>query len=581
MASEIDQKVGVELSEDEAGTVNLHFLPVKGLYVPDGKLEVNTAPSEIFRLAESKCEIERYELPVYMARLFVYALCAMLLVGVLWAALAQVDITAEAKGQLVPRGNVKAVQPAANGVIDSVLVSEGQQVKAGDQLILLDTTRYKEEVNRQQKELEIARTELEQARLVRQALEEVVKDPGAVPSQKVEVSNLSDVLGNVYSTYATLKESEKDYSPGSTPGVTTQRADISSLEDRLNQLTGERSAREQSLQNRRQQFGAQQVSKELELASKITELGNLRQQLIKLESVADKTRQQVAAYKLVFEQGAVSRVDYYNALKNQELDERNVIATKSQINTLERSIEIVKSAQVELSSQAKAEIARQTAEIKNLGAQIAAVQMQLRDNERKYKLAGAAFTAGLEKAKNNLEKAAVDVADKERKLSQIESALKVAQRNYDDAVLCAAISGTVTNIKARYKGQVVVRGETLATVVPANASLVVEADLPHKDMGFVCRGEKAKLKFDAFPFQDFGYVPAVVSAIEQHPREDGRSSSFYRVIVVPERVWVMAQGRKITFTSGMSVTAEIVTRRKSILDYFLEPIKKMRDTRWS
>ena len=581
LGQDTNDKSDHEVEQDDTSSVDLRFLPTKALYVPDESLSVATAPSEIFRLAASKSEIERYELPVYMARMCTYVLCSMLLVALLWAAIAKVDIIAEAKGQLVPRGNVKAVQPAANGVVDSVLVSEGQRVNAGDRLILLDTTRYKEELNRQEKELEMAKTELEQAKLAKEALEQVVNHPEAVPLRKVETSNLSDILGSVYSTFTSFKEAEKDYQPRPLTGFGSGSPDIVSLRERLGQLTSEKSEREQSLRNRTKQYEAQQTAKKIELAARAHELDELRKQLAKLEDVVDKTKGQAAAYKSVYDQGAVSRVDYFTTLKNLDLDERNAIATSSQISTLERTLEMLKSSQLELSAQARAEISRQAAEIKNLAAQIATVNMQLRDNERKYQLAGAAYTSALEKAKNNLEKQIVQVADKEKRLSQIESALKVAQHNYDEAVLCAPIAGLVTNIKARYKGQVVARGEKLVTIVPATATLVVEANLPHKDMGFVVKGQKVKLKFDAFPFQDYGYVPGIVAEIEQHARDDSAAGSFYRVIIVPERTWVFARGQKIPFSSGMAVTAEIVTRQKSVLDYFLEPIKKIQDTRWS
>src|SRR5262249_6442433 len=233
-------------------------------------------------------------------------------------------------------------------------------------------------------------------------------------------------------------------------------------------------------------------------------------------------------------------------------------------------------AQAELRAQSRAELARLAAEIENLAAQIASVQMQIRESERHYKLATAAHATAMQKAQDNLQKQKVDIAQKLEKISQIQSAIRVAQRAFDQAVLCAPIAGTVTNIKVKGKGQVVVRGEALLTLVPANTPLVIHAYVPHKDIGFVAKGQRAKLKFDAFPFQDFGVVPGVVTEIEQHPRDDQSRESVYKVIISPERTWILARGQKVPFVSGMSVTAEIVTRTRAVLDYLLDPIRKLK-----
>ncbi len=67
--------------------------------------------------------------------LSVCALCALLLI---WAAVGELDIIATAEGKLIPQSFIKIVQPTENGVVQAILVKEGQRVDAGQVLMRLD-----------------------------------------------------------------------------------------------------------------------------------------------------------------------------------------------------------------------------------------------------------------------------------------------------------------------------------------------------------------------------------------------------------------------------------------------------------
>jgi len=55
-----------------------------------------------------------------------------------WASWAEVDIVASAPGRLVPKTHLQIVQPAEAGVVQAILVHEGQTVEAGQVLMRLD-----------------------------------------------------------------------------------------------------------------------------------------------------------------------------------------------------------------------------------------------------------------------------------------------------------------------------------------------------------------------------------------------------------------------------------------------------------
>lgn len=79
-------------------------------------------------------------------------LIAFFLIALIWASFGSVDIIATAQGKIVPTGRVKVIQPFETGVVHAIHVQDGQQVKAGEVLIEIDSTISEAERDRLQKE---------------------------------------------------------------------------------------------------------------------------------------------------------------------------------------------------------------------------------------------------------------------------------------------------------------------------------------------------------------------------------------------------------------------------------------------
>ena len=73
-------------------------------------------------------------------RLVLWSIVVLVLMTILWALLAKLDIIVSADGKLVPQTLVKIVQPAEGGVVKKILVKEGDVVTLGQVLLQLDKT---------------------------------------------------------------------------------------------------------------------------------------------------------------------------------------------------------------------------------------------------------------------------------------------------------------------------------------------------------------------------------------------------------------------------------------------------------
>lgn len=133
-----------------------------------GRAVVSFTPDENGRRADEiaflPAALEIVETPPSpLGRAIAFSVIAIFGIAVIWACLGTVDIVAVAPGKLVPSGRTKTIQPFETGVVRSIEVHDGQLVKSGDLLIMLDTTMSAADLGHLKGDLLAAR--LEAARL--------------------------------------------------------------------------------------------------------------------------------------------------------------------------------------------------------------------------------------------------------------------------------------------------------------------------------------------------------------------------------------------------------------------------------
>jgi membrane fusion protein len=140
--------------------------------------------------------------------------------------------------------------------------------------------------------------------------------------------------------------------------------------------------------------------------------------------------------------------------------------------------------------------------------------------------------------------------------------------------LTSPIAGTVTALTARL-GQPAAQGQQLMVVVPTGGRTRVELYVPTSAAGFLKKGQEVRLAVDAFPYQQFGTLPARISDISTTAvaRQSGDGAvPVYLVAAELLRPSVRAFGRDQPLLPGMTLTARIVTRKQSLFEWLFEPL---------
>jgi hemolysin D len=142
--------------------------------------------------------------------------------------------------------------------------------------------------------------------------------------------------------------------------------------------------------------------------------------------------------------------------------------------------------------------------------------------------------------------------------------------------LRAPVDGTVQQLAMHTVGGVVTPAQPLLAIVPSEESLEVEATVLNKDIGFVRPGQRATIKIESFPYTRYGYLEGIVESVSHDAAQDEKMGLVFPARVRLNSATLMIDGVKVALTPGMSLSAEIKTGKRRVIDYLLSPLRRHR-----
>ena len=117
-------------------------------------------------------------------------------------------------------------------------------------------------------------------------------------------------------------------------------------------------------------------------------------------------------------------------------------------------------------------------------------------------------------------------------------------------------------------------GRDLVAIVPTEDKLRVEARVSPADIAFLHPQQKAVVKFTAYDFSVHGGLTGEVINISPDTITDEEGNSFYVVQIETEQSFLGSEVNPKPIIAGMTVSVDILTGQKTVLDYILKPILK-------
>jgi hemolysin D len=161
-----------------------------------------------------------------------------------------------------------------------------------------------------------------------------------------------------------------------------------------------------------------------------------------------------------------------------------------------------------------------------------------------------------------------------KRAANLEQELVKARTRERQQTLTAPVDGTVQQLAVHTVGGVVTPAQALMVITPSDYQAEIEAVLENKDVGFVKPGQHVEVKVETFPFTRYGTLSGTVSFVSKDAVLDEKRGPVFQARVKLEKTTIRVDGRDVTLTPGMAVSTEISTGKRTVLEFFLDPIKR-------
>lgn len=258
----------------------------------------------------------------------------------------------------------------------------------------------------------------------------------------------------------------------------------------------------------------------------------------------DLARTQLSRKKQLFESRDITIGEYEQAQERVNELQKQVDDAQAEIATIKLSLQTAQTELAELSDlhrkeKLEQELAqseeRRTRELTRLDEQIAGIARRI--GEAEYLVEGVTYADNL-------------------------------------AQYSSMFDGIITDIHVK-RGEIITPGTPLVTIVKESAALEARALVENKDIGYLKRGQEVKIKYFAYPYQEFGIHRGRISSIAKKPSAKADEKSKYVItIALMNDVITRQDGWRKSLEIGLEGVAEIKTGEKRFIELVFSPVSK-------
>lgn len=187
---------------------------------------------------------------------------------------------------------------------------------------------------------------------------------------------------------------------------------------------------------------------------------------------------------------------------------------------------------------------------------------------------------GISEILNNIEEAQSDFRNQAKKeLNEVTAeAMRVKESSealgdqIERTTVRSPIKGVIQELYIHTIGGVIKPGEDLIEIVPTDDVLWLEVKIKPSDIAFVYPGQQTVVKFSAYDFAIYGSLNGEVVHISADTIKDKKENSFYTIHIKTEQNHLGTEKKPLKIIPGMTVNVDILTGKKSVMDYILKPI---------
>ena len=162
-------------------------------------------------------------------------------------------------------------------------------------------------------------------------------------------------------------------------------------------------------------------------------------------------------------------------------------------------------------------------------------------------------------------------------LSRIKESINALGDRVYRTVVRSPVAGTIKQLFVNTRGGVIKPGMDIVEIVPNEDSLVIEAKMKPSDIAFLHVGQKTIIKLTAYDFSIYGGLDGEVVHISADTITDDEDNTFYLIHVKAKKDYLDFKNEKLYVKVGMVTSVDVLTGKKTVLDYLLKPILKAKN----
>ncbi len=254
--------------------------------------------------------------------------------------------------------------------------------------------------------------------------------------------------------------------------------------------------------------------------------------------------------------------------------------TKAQVNRLYQSRKLlneelaITKEMVRKRAVPKLEEMRLAREVADIGGQMNALAQGQKSLAAELEVARKERTSQDDKFRSQ---ALGELNEVEAEIAGLEESLKSIGDRVDRAEVRSPVDGIVNDITITTIGGVIEPAKPLVEIVPLDDELKIRARIVPGDIGFIREGLPVKVKISAYDPQKYGSLDGILTRRASNSVTDQEGNIYFEIEVVTEKNYMGSADNPLPITPGMVAEIEVITGKRTILEYLLKPVLRARD----
>lgn len=186
--------------------------------------------------------------------------------------------------------------------------------------------------------------------------------------------------------------------------------------------------------------------------------------------------------------------------------------------------------------------------------------------------------ARIEEVESNVKaQAQTELATTQIEMNSIQETLSALSDRQKRTEIRSPVDGTINDLKINTVGGVIQPGQEVIEIVPQDDQLLVEARIRPADIAFLYPGQPAVVKITAYDYSIYGGLKGELVDISADSITNEEGESFYRVRIRTPETKLKRSGEELPIIPGMVASVDILTGKKSVMEYILKPFIKTMD----